>query len=98
MGQLGQQAFSRGSQLLTLQYSRSQETEADNLGVEYLKRAKYDPRAMSTVLQSLANQNALEARLMGSTARVPAWASTHPDPASRVRAAPDVPVPRPPER
>lgn len=87
LGQLGQQAFSKGSQLLTLQYSRSQETEADNLGVEYLKRAKYDPRAMSTVLQSLANQNALEARLMGSTTRVPAWASTHPDPASRVRAA-----------
>ena len=42
---------------------------------------------MSTVLQSLANQNALEARLMGTTNRVPAWASTHPDPASRVRAA-----------
>ena len=86
-GQLGQQLFSRGSQLLTLQYSRTQETEADNLGVEYLRRAKYDPRAMSSVLQSLANQNALEARLMGTTNRVPAWASTHPDPASRVRAA-----------
>jgi predicted Zn-dependent protease len=86
-GQLGQQLFSRGSQLLTLQYSRTQETEADNLGVEYLRRASYDPRAMSSVLQSLANQNALEARLMGTTNQVPAWASTHPDPASRVRAA-----------
>jgi predicted Zn-dependent protease len=42
---------------------------------------------MSTVLQSLANQNALDARLMGTTNQVPAWASTHPDPASRVRAA-----------
>lgn len=87
LGQLGQQVFSRGSQLLTLQYSRSQETEADNLGIEYLRRAKYDPRAMSSVLQSLAAQNALEARLMGTTGRVPEWASTHPDPASRVRAA-----------
>ncbi|MCC6829628.1 MAG: M48 family metalloprotease [Novosphingobium sp.] len=87
LGQLGQQVFSRGSQLLTLQYSRGQETEADNLGIEYLRRARYDPRAMSTVLQSLAAQNALEARLMGTTGRVPAWASTHPDPASRVRAA-----------
>lgn len=86
-GRLGQQVFSQGSQLLTLQYSRTQETEADNLGIEYLRRAGYDPRAMSTVLQSLANQNALEARLMGSTDRVPEWASTHPDPASRVRAA-----------
>ncbi|MCK9542518.1 MAG: M48 family metalloprotease [Novosphingobium sp.] len=88
LGQLGQQVFTQGSQLLTLRYSRSQETQADNLGITYLQRAGYDPRAMSTVLQSLANQNALEARLMGGTAnRVPEWASTHPDPASRVRAA-----------
>lgn len=86
-GRLGQQLFSQGSQLLTLQYSRSQEIEADNLGITYLRRAGYDPRAMSTVLQSLADQNALEARLMGTTNRVPEWASTHPDPASRVRAA-----------
>ena len=86
-GQLGQQIFSQGSQLLTLQYSRGQETEADRLGIGYLRGAGYDPRAMSSVLQSLANQNALEARLMGAGNRVPAWASTHPDPASRVRAA-----------
>ncbi|MFA7588210.1 MAG: M48 family metalloprotease, partial [Novosphingobium sp.] len=85
--QLGQQIFSQGSQLLTLRYSRKQETKADNLGIAYLKSAGYDPRAMSTVLRSLANQNALEARLMGSTTRVPEWASTHPDPASRVGAA-----------
>ncbi|MGE3692177.1 MAG: M48 family metalloprotease [Novosphingobium sp.] len=86
-GQLGQAVFSQGSQMLTLSYSRGQETEADNLGVDYLRRAGYDPRAMSTVLQSLANQNALDARLMGTTNQVPAWASTHPNPASRVRAA-----------
>ena len=88
LGQLGQKVFSQGSQLLTLQYSRGQETQADNLGIDYLRRSGYDPRAMSSVLQSLASQNALEARLMGSAAnRVPEWASTHPDPASRVRAA-----------
>ncbi len=86
-GQLGQKLFSQGSQLLTLRYSRGQETEADNLGIDYLRRARYDPRAMSTVLQSLARQNALDAQLMGSSNQVPAWASTHPDPASRVRAA-----------
>ena len=86
-GQLGQKIFSQGSQLLTLSYSRAQETEADNLGITYLGRARYDPRAMSTVLTSLANQNALDARLMGTSNQVPAWASTHPDPASRVRAA-----------
>lgn len=77
-----------GAQYFTLSFSRSQETQADNLGVQYLKSAGYDPRAMSTVLQSLANQTALDARIMGTGAnRVPEWASTHPDPASRVRAA-----------
>ena len=87
LGQFGQKLVSQGSQLLTLRYSRTQETEADNLGITYLKRAGYDPRAMSTVLYSLANQNALDARLMGTAGRTPEWASTHPDPASRVRAA-----------
>lgn len=86
-GKLGQQLFSQGSQLLTLKYSRSQELEADNLGITYLKRAGYDPRAMASVLESLARQNALEAQLRGSANRVPEWASTHPDPASRVRGA-----------
>ena len=87
LGQIGQQIFSSGSQLLTLKYSRGQETEADNLGIAYLNKAGYDPRAMSTVLGSLAAQNTLDARLMGSTDKVPEWASTHPDPASRVRTA-----------
>lgn len=86
-GQIGQKLFSQGSQMLTLKYSRGQETEADNLGIAYLQRAGYDPRAMSTVLQSLANQNALDAKLMGSSNAVPEWASTHPNPASRVRTA-----------
>ena len=85
VGQVLQQGFMQGSQLLTLKFSRKQEDEADALGVSYLKRAGYDPRAMSTVLQSLANQNALDARLMGTSDQVPVWASTHPDPAARVR-------------
>jgi predicted Zn-dependent protease len=42
---------------------------------------------MATVLQSLAAQNALDAQLQGSNATIPEWASTHPDPASRVQAA-----------
>jgi len=37
IGQIGQQIFSTGSQLLTLRYSRAQETEADNLGIQYLR-------------------------------------------------------------
>lgn len=79
--------FLQGSQLLTLRFSRKQELEADNLGIEYLGRAGYDRRAMGTVLASLAAQNALDARLQGRNAGVPEWASTHPDPASRVQSA-----------
>ena len=85
VGQLLQQGFLQGSQLLSLKFSRTQENEADRLGVEYLRRAGYDPRAMSTVLASLAAQNALSVRLLGAQEnRVPEWASTHPDPAARV--------------
>lgn len=80
--------FLQGSQLLTLRFSRSQELEADELGIQYLDRAGYDPDAMGTVLASLAAQNSLDAQLQGrDNARLPEWASTHPDPASRVRTA-----------
>lgn len=80
--------FLQGSQLLTLRFSRSQELQADDLGIQYLTTAGYDPRAMGTVLESLAAQTSLDARLQGrGDARPPAWASTHPDPASRVRTA-----------
>ena len=85
--QLGQAAL-QGSQLLTLKFSRSQELEADELGIRYLNSAGYDPRAMGTVLQSLALQNALDARVQGrDNASIPEWASTPPDPASRVQSA-----------
>lgn len=87
LGSLGQQLFSAAPQLLTAKYSRGQETEADNLGIRYLVGAGYDPRAMALVLQSLAAQNALDSQLQGRNASIPEWASTHPDPASRVRTA-----------
>lgn len=85
--QIAQTAM-QGSQLLTLKYSRNQEIEADNLGVQYLTGAGYDPRSMATLLQSLAAQNSLDAQLQGrGNATIPSWASTHPDPASRVQNA-----------
>ena len=88
LGQAISQGIQQGSQLLTLKFSRSQELEADQLGQQYLTRAGYDPHAMATVLASLAAQNTLDARLQGrNSAQIPAWASTHPDPASRVNAA-----------
>ncbi len=87
VGQTLSRTFLEGSQLLTLKFSRQQELQADDLGIQYLGRAGYDRRAMGTVLASLAAQNALDARLQGRNASVPAWASTHPDPASRVQNA-----------
>ena len=87
LGNTLSRTFMEGSQLLTLRFSRAQELQADDLGIEYLTKAGYDRRAMGTVLASLAAQNALDARLQGRNASVPEWASTHPDPASRVQAA-----------
>jgi len=84
LGRLGNELASTAPQLATLSYSRQQELEADQLGIRYLQGAGYDPRAMATVLQSLAAQNALDAQLQGNDATIPEWASTHPDPASRV--------------
>ncbi len=87
LGEIGQKVASTVPQLATLRYSRKQELQADRLGVEYLGKAGYDKRAMATVLQSLAAQNSLDASLNGNSASVPEWASTHPDPASRVKTA-----------
>ena len=88
LGQTISQGALQGAQMLTLSYSRDQETEADGLGIEYLNRAGYDPRAMATLLASLAAQNSLDAQLQGrNDATIPQWASTHPDPASRVQNA-----------
>lgn len=87
LGGLLQQAVGTGAQLLTLKFSRSQEYEADDLGIRYLAKGGYDPKALSSMLASLAAQSALDARLAGQTKDMPEWASTHPDPASRVQRA-----------
>ena len=76
-----------GSQLLTLGYSRSQETQSDDLAIEYLVDAGYDPKALASMLYSLALQNQLDQQISGNARSVPEWASTHPDPASRVQRA-----------
>jgi len=89
LGQLLQKGIGTGAQLLTLKFSRSQEYEADDLGIRYLASAGYDPRALSSMLASLAAQTALDSEVRGQDSAVPEWASTHPDPASRVRRALD---------
>ena len=88
LGGLLQNNSMQVAQMATLGFSRAQELQADQLGVQYLRSAGYDPLALSTMLTSLANQTTLDARLAGGDARsLPEWASTHPDPASRVRNA-----------
>jgi predicted Zn-dependent protease len=88
IGQLLSKGIATGTQALTLKFSRGQEYEADDLGVSYLAKAGYDPMASSTMLASLAAQSALDARSRGQEGRsTPTWASTHPDPASRVTRA-----------
>ncbi len=83
--QLGQQL---GGQLATrwvMGFSRSQEYQADDLGVSYLAKSGYDPVAASSMLASLASQTSLDTRIQGRDEKaLPQWASTHPDPASRV--------------
>ena len=73
------------AQIFSLSYSRSQEEQADDLGIRYLSKAGYDPSALSSMLNSLAMQTSVDARASGmGDNRVPEWASTHPDPAKRV--------------
>lgn len=87
IGSILNEGIGTGSQLLTLGYSRSQETQADDLAIAYLVDAGYDPKALSSMLYSLALQNQLDQQISGDARSVPQWASTHPDPASRVERA-----------
>lgn len=43
--------------LTMLKFTRGAETEADNLGVQYLYASGYDPTAMSTMFEKLASKN-----------------------------------------
>ena len=63
-------------------YSRDQESQADELGAEYLSRNRYDPRNMIDVIQVLKNQEqfaADTAKAEGKAAPTrSSWLSTHP--------------------
>jgi predicted Zn-dependent protease len=86
--QIGQQLGGNIATRYVMKFSRAQEYQADDLGVSYLAKAGYAPSASSTMLASLAAQTDLDAKIAGQTGQsVPAWASSHPDPASRVTRA-----------
>ena len=63
-------------------YSRDQESQADELGAEYLSRNRYDPKNMVDVIQVLKSQEqfaADTARAEGKPAPTKSsWLSTHP--------------------
>jgi predicted Zn-dependent protease len=85
--QIGQLAGQVGQGLL-LSYSRSQEYEADDLGVRYITNAGYDPMASASLLGQLGAATSLEDRLEGRDQRsIPSWARTHPLSEDRVRRA-----------
>jgi len=76
LGGLGQAALSAGGQLLSLRFSREDETEADLVGLDLAARSGYDPAAGVTLWQKMmgGNKNA-----------PPEWMSTHPAGDSRIR-------------
>jgi predicted Zn-dependent protease len=61
LGGLGGMLINQGAQFGALlgfmKFSRSAESEADMLGVQYLWAAGYDPNAMSTMFEKLAAKN-----------------------------------------
>jgi predicted Zn-dependent protease len=76
LGSGGRYLAGMGGQLLTLQFSRSDESEADLVGMELAARAGYDPRAGVTLWQKMAAAN---------KSAPPQWASTHPSGPTRIR-------------
>ena len=65
----------QGANLLTLKFSRDDETEADLVGMEIAARAGYDPRAGVTLWQKMSAAN---------KGAPPQWLSTHPSGRSRI--------------
>ena len=67
-----------GLGLLFLQHGRSDERQADDLGLRYAMRAGYDPRQMEELFGVLEAVSKVE-----GAGRLPNWLSTHPDPGAR---------------
>jgi predicted Zn-dependent protease len=64
-----------GAQLLSLKFSRSDESEADLVAMEIAARAGYDPRAAITLWKKMGR---------AGKASPPQWISTHPSSSTRI--------------
>jgi len=67
-----------GLGLLSLKYSRDDESQADQLGIRYMVRAEQDPRQLIGVFDMLARVSQTE-----GGGRLPEWLATHPNPENR---------------
>jgi len=69
--------LSQGAQLLTLKFSRDDESQSDELGVDYSSKIGYDAREMAKFFLTLQRSAPKEA------SELPEFMSTHPDPGNR---------------
>ena len=76
LGQVGRAGADIGAQLLSLRFSRDDESEADALGLLLSARAGYKPAAGVTLWQKMMSAN---------NGAPPQWLSTHPSGDSRIR-------------
>jgi predicted Zn-dependent protease len=74
-GQVGQTLSNYGAQLLSLEFGREDESEADLVGMELAARAGFDPRAGVTLWQKMS---------AASKGAPPQWLSTHPSGKTRI--------------
>jgi len=76
LGNAGDALLNMGGQLLTLKFSREDESEADLVGMELAARAGYDPRSGVTLWQKMA---------AASKGAPPQFLSTHPSSSTRIQ-------------
>jgi predicted Zn-dependent protease len=69
-----------GAGMLFLRFSRDNEREADDLGVEYASKAGYDSAQLASFFETLERMNPGSDR-----SGLPGWFSTHPSPQDRVQ-------------
>jgi predicted Zn-dependent protease len=76
LGNTGDAVLNMGGQLLTLKFSREDETEADLVGMELAARAGYDPRAGVSLWEKMAT---------AAKGAPPQFLSTHPSSKTRIQ-------------